>query len=89
MEYIEWMNNLRHAMKVVASKAPEIIEVIESKAIRERDQDLGIALMRDETWYKLQKKYEEVEPKLYQFYPEEEFGAVHTMWAEDMKGDER
>lgn len=74
MEYIEWMNNLRHALDVVKKVMPEVNNVAHMKAALEKDDDLKIALMPDEVWYELQNKYEEVEAKLYQFNPEEEYG---------------
>ena len=87
--YIEYMRNLRYAVRVVSSKIPEVIDCIQSRAERERDQDLDIALMPDMAFHILERKYEEVESKLYRFNADEEYGAVHTMWPEDMRGDER
>ncbi len=57
MEYIEWMNNLRHAMEVVRNVLPEVINVAEMKASLEHDQDLEIAIMPDMAWNILQRKY--------------------------------
>ena len=79
MEYINYMSNLRHALSVVASKVPEILNLIENKAIEEGDKDLEIALLPDQAWYILQRQYEEIEPKLYRFNPDEEYGIVRTM----------
>ena len=89
MEYIEWMNNLRHAKDIIAKLVPEILEAIQEKADREQDRDLDILLTDDLVWYSLQKQFEEVEDKLYQFNPEEEYGSVNTMCTEDMMGNER
>jgi hypothetical protein len=86
MNYIEYMHNLRAAMKLVREKIPQIKEAAEKAYLKERDEDIRIALMSDEEFYKLQTKYEEVEPSLYRFNPEEEYGMVHTMWPEDMRG---
>ncbi len=88
MEYIEYMNNLRHAINVVASKVPDVLALIESRAIEEGDKDLDIALLPDQAWYILQSQYEEVEPRLYRFNPDEEYGVVRTMWSEDMRGEQ-
>ena len=87
MEYIKYMNNLRHALRVISALVPQVIEVAQAAAERERDQDLEIALMPDMAWDILQNKYLEVEDKLYQFNPEAEYGEIHTMWAEDMRGE--
>jgi len=74
MEYIEWMNNLRHAKDVIAAVMPEVIDAMEAHAQHYKHQDLEIALMPDEAWDILQDEYFEVEHKLYQFNPEEEYG---------------
>lgn len=76
MEYIEWMNNLRHAMEVVKKVTPEIIRVMQMKASLERDQDLEIALMPDDGWNILQDNYCKVENKIsrYRFDAEFEYG---------------
>ena len=87
--YIEYMHNLRHAMRVISERIPEVIDVIQSKANRERDEDLNIALMPDMAFHILERKYDEIEAKLFRFNPDKEYGMVHTMWPEDMRGDER
>lgn len=74
MQYIEYMSNLRHALEVVRKVVPEVMNVAHMKASLERDDDLKIMLMPDDAWLNLQDKYAEVEPKLYQFNPEEEYG---------------
>ena len=87
MEYVEYMNNLRYALKMVSDKVPDVIEVIEAISQREKDQDLEIALLPDEMWYHLQRKYDEVEHTIHRFNAEEEYGVIHTMWPEDMRGE--
>ncbi len=87
MEYIEWMSNLRQALDVIRKVAPEVDRTIRMKATLEQDQDLKIATISDEAWVSLQDTYLEVEPKLYQFNPEEEYGTVNVLWPEDMKGE--
>lgn len=87
MEYIEYMSNLRHALSVVVSKVPEVLALIEDRAIEEGDKDLEIALLPDQAWYILQQQYEEIEDKLYQFNPEEEYGIVRTMSEQEMRGE--
>ncbi len=86
MEYIEWMSNLRQAMAVIRKVVPEVDRVIKTKSILEQDQDLKIITMSDEQWLSLQEKYLEVEPKLYQFNPEEEYLGVSVMWPEKTGG---
>ena len=87
MDYIEYIHNLRAAMKLVASKIPELRETAKQSYYQSRDEDIKISLMSDEDFYNLQTKYDEVEPKLYQFNPDEEYGIVRTMAAEDMRGE--
>jgi len=76
MEYIEWMNNLRHSLEVVKNVMPEVIRVMQTKADLEHHQDLEIALMPDEAWDILQDNYFKVENKIsrYQFDAEFEYG---------------
>lgn len=87
MQYIGWMNDLRCALRLLEKHAEEVRVAIHEKAVLERNQDLKILLMSDEQWIALQEKYEDIEPTLYQFNPEEEYGMVHTMWPEDMRGE--
>lgn len=75
MEYQEYMNNLRNAFKVIRHVMPEVLEVAKKRAFNTKDGDLNILLMSDDAWLRAQEKYEKVAPKLYQFNPEEEYGA--------------
>ena len=89
MEYQEYMSNLRQAYKTIKKLVPEVTEIIAKRALQTKDEELNILLMSDERWFRLQEKYEETAPRLYRFNPEEEYGTMHIMWPQDMRGDER
>lgn len=75
-EYIEFMSNLREAFRKVRSVMPEVFELARKRADITKDGDLEIVLLSDIAWDKLQDKYYEVEPKIYQFNPDEEYGVA-------------
>lgn len=74
--YVEYIDNLRTAFRVVAEKIPEVMQAAEDAKKRRglEDPDLKIILMSDFRFNKLVDDYLEVEPKLCMFNPEEEYG---------------
>jgi hypothetical protein len=86
-QYIEYMTNLRAATRLISGLVPEILEVMQMKAQLERHEEIEILLMPDKAFHILVDKYEEIEPKLYRFNPDEEYGIVRTMNAEEMRGE--
>jgi len=82
MEYIEYMSRLRHALSIVAATIPGVIDFSQSIAEFEKDKDVEIALMSEDEWLILQERYGEVEDKIYQFNPEDEYGMFVQFWDE-------
>jgi hypothetical protein len=74
MQYIEYIENLRYAFKIISSKAPEILELIDSKAKIEADIDLELTVMSDVEWQIRQDTYLDIEDKIYNFNPDVEYG---------------
>jgi hypothetical protein len=85
--YYQDITNLRHALKVVASKIPEVLEIAQRKSIEEKDIDLSMAAMTDAEFMFMQEKYGYFSKQIYEFDPNDEYGAVKTMWPNEMNGE--
>ena len=74
--YIEYIDGLRAAFKLVASKIPEVIQAANDARNRRahEDPDLDIIFMSDDKFNSMLDSYYEIEPKLYMFDPEQEYG---------------
>lgn len=88
--YIKEMAALRESFRWMSDRVPEIIEMIENKAVCELDQELELLIIPDMEFDIFKRAamdaYEELPDFVKEFCPEDEYGRVETMSKSEMSG---
>jgi hypothetical protein len=84
--YRQQMKMWREALGVLSEKLPDLQSVVEEMATRKQDRDLKIMTLPDLEYKIMERECEEIEKKVYRFDPEDQYGRVETLSAEEKRG---